>query len=629
MKVSCPRCGKENTDDVRFCLGCGAELQARGAGGRSAGPPKINAPPPLGMARPAGPPLAAPVAAAPAGPPGFGAPPPLAPPVAAPAAANGPPLFGPMPPIGAPAGNAPPAIGLAGAPAGLGALPPLNAVGNVAPAPMGPPAIAPPSLGALPPVGARPAAPVGPPPPSSGLGLGGLPPLGGMGAPAAPPAPSGLGLGPMPPIGAPVAQPPAASPGLGLGPLPPIAAPPAAGPAFSAPAVPNAQPGPPANLGGLPPLGPPQPAAPAGLGGLPPLGPPQPGPPANLGGMPQPGPPANLGGLPPLAPQPPASTRLPTGTGAAYGASTGNDPFGNSSDPFASNGDPFAVSTGGAAPPYNAPSDMYLAAADPYAAQQPGPPAQRQRTIGPGGAMPVPPVAPGPRGQFGQTSMQQGGDPWSAPRIEPEIEDSRTHVGPAVGRPKLLITQLDGTEEGEFPLKDGENVIGRETGGIFAKDNLLSGRHATFIVQGSSVWIRDDGSRNGVYVRLPRQQHVELSNGDQFCIGRIILRFELQPAPDSVGLLHLVVGRDVDKALFPFRVPMSGLTMGRNRADLKFPTDGWVSGLHCQIVVHGPQVMIVDLGSSNGTYHRIRSARPLVHHDAVLMGQRIFHLHCP
>lgn len=412
---------------------------------------------------------------------------------------------------------------------------------------------------------------------------------------------------------------------MGLGPMPPIAPPPSAGPAFSGPGMGNAPP-PQGSLGGLPPLGGPAPQPTGGLGGLPPLAPPP-----NVGGA---GPAlGNLGGLPPLAPQAPAPTRLPTGVGAAYGANTGSDPYGTSGDPFSSNSDPFAVSTGGVQPqaPYNAPSDHYAAAPDPYAAPPSGT-SPRPRTIGPGGAMPgmAAPPMPAGRAQFNHTAMPSGGDPWGGARIEPEIEESATRVGPAVSaRLKLLITQLDGTEEGEYPLKEGENIIGREASPIFAKDNLLSGRHATFIVQGQSVWIRDDGSRNGVYVRLPRQQHVELVNGDQFCIGRIILRFELQPTADTVGLLHLVVGRDVDKALFPFRIPMSGLTMGRNRADLKFPTDGWVSGLHCQIVVHGPQVMIVDLGSSNGTYHRIRAARPLSHHDAVLMGQRIFHLHSP
>lgn len=613
MKVSCPRCGKDNTDDVRFCLGCGAELQPRNAAGRSAGPPKINAPPPLGMARPAGPPLGA-MGGPPVGPPVVAGPPPLAPPVAQPPPTAGPPVFGAMPPIGGPAGNAPPSMSMgAGAPAGLGSLPSLNSLGgggNGAPNPGGfggPPQIAPPSLGALPPLGGRGPAPMAPPQPAQ-------PPMGG--------GVSGLGLGPLPPLGPPV---PAPSPsGLGLGPMPPIAAPPSANAAFSAPGMQNAPQPQPGALGGLPPFGG-QSAQPGGLGGLPPLAPP----PNAAGSGPALG---NLGGLPPLAPQAPSQTRLPTGGGAAYGANSGSDPFGGG-DPFSSNSDPFAVSAGGAQPqaPYNAPSDIYAAAQDPYASQQPAP-AQRPRTIGPGGNVPMPgPPTPAGRGQFNPNGMPSGGDPWGAARIEPEIEESATRVGPAVGstRPKLLITQLDGTEEGEYPLKEGENIIGRDASPLFAKDNLLSGRHATFIVQGPSVWIRDDGSRNGVYVRLPRQQHVELVNGDQFCIGRIILRFELQPTADTVGLLHLVVGRDVDKALFPFRIPMSGLTMGRNRADLKFPTDGWVSGLHCQIVVHGPQVMIVDLGSSNGTYHRIRAARPLAHHDAVLMGQRIFHLHSP
>ena len=333
-------------------------------------------------------------------------------------------------------------------------------------------------------------------------------------------------------------------------------------------------------------------------------------------------------------------------------AMQGGDPFNN--DPFASSSVPVAQPRPAPqAPPapaaYNAPSDMYNAApADPFASLPQAPaPQPRAATIGPNhlqfgqltgaplnsgtigpsksnwqGGAPIAPAAP----------IAPQGDPWgSAPRIEPEIEESQTRVVPALGsaRPKLLITQLDGTEEGEFPLKDGENVIGRETGGIFAKDNLLSGRHATLIVQGPSVWVRDENSRNGVYVRIPRQQHVELSNGDQFCIGRIILRFELQPTADAIGLLHLVVGRDVDKTSFPCRVPLTGLTLGRNRAELRFPNDGWVSGLHCQIVVHGPQVMLVDLGSSNGTYQRIRGVRALAHHDAILMGQRIFHVHNP
>jgi pSer/pThr/pTyr-binding forkhead associated (FHA) protein len=68
------------------------------------------------------------------------------------------------------------------------------------------------------------------------------------------------------------------------------------------------------------------------------------------------------------------------------------------------------------------------------------------------------------------------------------------------------------------------------------------------------------------------------------------------------------------------------MTLGRSRADLKFPKDGWVSGIHCQLMPVAGQVMLVDLKSSNGTFLRIRGLRPLAHGDALLMGQRIFHM---
>ncbi len=380
-----------------------------------------------------------------------------------------------------------------------------------------------------------------------------------------------------------------------------------------------------------------------GLGPLPPIGAaPQINAPPNVGAM------GASGGM--LGPLPPLNTsaqRAPSGPNQVY-SPPGGDAFSPNSDPFAS-GDPFqqAQPVSQAQGQFAPPTSESFPSPDPFAqsssAQSPfaqprmatvgpnglmaGPPMPtRAQTIGPGGAV-MPPIKPAMPPIAPQPSVQ---DPWASQRVEPEIEESHTRVVQAVGtpRPKFLVTQLDGTEEGEFPLNEGENLIGREVGGMFAKDNLLSGRHATIIVQGQSVWVRDEGSRNGVYVRIPRQQHVELNDGDQFCIGRIILRFEFMPGPDSVGLLHLVVGRDVDKGMFPCRIPRTGITLGRNRADLRFPLDGWVSGLHCQIVPHGPQVMLVDLGSSNGTYQRIRGGvRAIAHHDALLMGQRIFHLH--
>jgi pSer/pThr/pTyr-binding forkhead associated (FHA) protein len=283
--------------------------------------------------------------------------------------------------------------------------------------------------------------------------------------------------------------------------------------------------------------------------------------------------------------------------------------------------------------------------------------------VGPGMPPPVPPVAPvapvgsmgpampppvaqgfngpppgfgtGPRHRQSTEAASAVAGPWAiqpqpgvAPAWPAPAQESPTDVRQALGtgRPRLMVTQLDGTEQGEYPLKEGDNLIGREVGGIFAEDNLLSSKHATIIVQGQQAWVRDEGSRNGVYARIAPRQHIELQDNDQFCIGRIILRFEFRPTAEGVGFLHLVVGRDVDKGLFPYVVPQTGMTLGRSRADLKFPKDGWVSGIHCQLMPVAGQVMLVDLKSSNGTFLRIRGLRPLAHGDALLMGQRIFHM---
>lgn len=288
-------------------------------------------------------------------------------------------------------------------------------------------------------------------------------------------------------------------------------------------------------------------------------------------------------------------------------------------------GDPFAAVQPPVVDPYGMMASPYGASpgGDPFAGAGVQNPFGRQGTL-PAGSHVAPPPAVRARGGTGF------GASWQDP-LAP-VQEQPTETRPRIGMAKLLVTQLDGSEPREVPLVEGENLVGREVGGIFAEDNLLSSRHATIIVQNGAVWVRDEGSRNGVYVRIPRQTPVGLRDGDQFCFGRIILRFEQRPPMhpsghgDFAGQLALVVGRDVDRNLFPVAVPAQGITLGRTRADLRFPGDGWVSGTHCQISVMGPQVMLTDVGSSNGTFVRIQGTRPLQHADALLMGQRIFHI---
>jgi pSer/pThr/pTyr-binding forkhead associated (FHA) protein len=122
-----------------------------------------------------------------------------------------------------------------------------------------------------------------------------------------------------------------------------------------------------------------------------------------------------------------------------------------------------------------------------------------------------------------------------------------------------------------------------------------------------------------------------------FRIGQEIIRFEelrgravagrrralRQPAKGYIGRLALVIGRDTTGNAFP--IPERGVHCGRERGDILFSEDGYVSGLHCQIArAPDGQVYLTDLGSSNGSFIRLRAERNIAGGDILLMGQQLF-----
>jgi pSer/pThr/pTyr-binding forkhead associated (FHA) protein len=101
---------------------------------------------------------------------------------------------------------------------------------------------------------------------------------------------------------------------------------------------------------------------------------------------------------------------------------------------------------------------------------------------------------------------------------------------PDAGYRFRLVQMLEGGMRGAaFPLKEGENLLGREVGDLtFPTDGFVSGRHALLTVRQERLVVRDVGSSNGTFVRVIAPSFVE--HGDQFLIGRQLLRVELQPA---------------------------------------------------------------------------------------------------
>jgi len=207
----------------------------------------------------------------------------------------------------------------------------------------------------------------------------------------------------------------------------------------------------------------------------------------------------------------------------------------------------------------------------------------------------------------------------------------------ASGHVTLTALRADGTEAGSFPLPGPVITIGRDVGGIFAGDSYLSPRHATFSVRGTKVFIKDELSLNGVYLKLAPESPIELQSGDVFRIGQEIIRFELltpqPPGPDGVerlgspskgyvGRISLLTGRDTTGNAYP--VPEHGIHIGRERGDILFPEDGYVSGLHCRVSWENRRAFLTDLGSSNGTFSRLFKEREVHDNDVLLMGQQLF-----
>lgn len=210
---------------------------------------------------------------------------------------------------------------------------------------------------------------------------------------------------------------------------------------------------------------------------------------------------------------------------------------------------------------------------------------------------------------------------------------------PAAAGYQITLTALraDGSEAGTHVLH-GSATVGRETGGVFAGDSYLSPRHAAFRAIGPGrATVRDENSLNGVYRKLAREVPVELKSHDVFRIGQEIIRYEAlgpsQPSPDGVerlgspsrgfvGRISLVIGRDETGNAFP--VPDSGVQIGRERGDVLFPEDGYVSGLHCRLSCEGGRVLLTDVGSSNGTFVRLKEETELTPGDVLLMGQQLF-----
>jgi FHA domain len=129
--------------------------------------------------------------------------------------------------------------------------------------------------------------------------------------------------------------------------------------------------------------------------------------------------------------------------------------------------------------------------------------------------------------------------------IKPEAAPESAPTTAAAGAPfKAKLSVVRGGRKGqEFPLEDGNNLIGRwdpETGSFPEVDldaddpeAKISRKHALLRIDGDKITIEDIGSLNGTYVnrqpRLSPGSPAEIKSGDEVIIGKTFLKLVVEP----------------------------------------------------------------------------------------------------
>jgi pSer/pThr/pTyr-binding forkhead associated (FHA) protein len=222
------------------------------------------------------------------------------------------------------------------------------------------------------------------------------------------------------------------------------------------------------------------------------------------------------------------------------------------------------------------------------------------------------------------------------PGAEPAISPSAAH-GAAGGGARLVLIQPDGTEGGHVDIPTTEVAVGRDAGGFFASDPFLSPTHAIFNTDGDEIVVSDAGSLNGVFIKIQPDMPVQIKSGDIFRMGQELVLFEEidrgstasdgtermgSPMEGLWGRVALIVDRGRLGNAFP--IGGDGVVFGRERGNILFPEDGYVSGLHLKLYTEKRKFYLKDLGSSNGTFLKITESTRLKAGSFILMGQQLF-----
>ncbi|MCU0655206.1 MAG: FHA domain-containing protein [Polyangiaceae bacterium] len=223
--------------------------------------------------------------------------------------------------------------------------------------------------------------------------------------------------------------------------------------------------------------------------------------------------------------------------------------------------------------------------------------------------------------------------------VPAEIINARTVYFSDMQNPakaRLVLIRGEGMDGLAYHLKMEQHVVGRKGQIPFPEDVFVSPKHANFFYRDGRLVVRDEGSLNGVYLRI--RGTIEVTAGDTFRAGDQVFRVEppikIAESQDPEGtffytspkynsafrISQLLLGGAVGMAVC---ARGNSLQLGREGSDLNFPADIFMSGSHCRIEESGGRLLLTDLNSRNGTYVRIKAEHELTHGDYVFIGRKL------
>jgi pSer/pThr/pTyr-binding forkhead associated (FHA) protein len=206
-------------------------------------------------------------------------------------------------------------------------------------------------------------------------------------------------------------------------------------------------------------------------------------------------------------------------------------------------------------------------------------------------------------------------------------------------RAKLVLIKGDGLDGVSFTLAGNEHLVGRSDAAMimFEEDRFLSPVHANFFYRFGTLMVRDEGSNNGVFIRIKGTVPVQF--GDRFLVGEQMVQIQETPestvpepiddgtyffgSPRRPAYYRVVQILRGGMAGFSYRSDSPVTTIGREGNDIDFPDDPFISGRHARVSWKNKQLSLTDLDSKNGTFLRISGEYPLKHGDYVFMGQQL------